>query len=776
MKILKNSIKVNEKCLGDYLCIGNYVSQYECLVTILRFDKEDGWDNLIIHLDDEIIELEKYFISNHTYNIKTNTLLEFIDIDYTQKIPKVIIQTHESELCKDLYHENAVKSIKLLNPEYKYIFFNNVQRREFIRNNFDTDILEAYDILIAGAYKADLFRYCYLYKNGGCYFDYKTIAREPLRNIIKFDDETLICVDYDRKNTLHRFINCGAYLNSVIMTTPNNINLLKMINACVTNVLNKQDVFYSLITARGCMDILDLTGPTLFYKILKDEIPIQSLRFKHIIENNDETSYENFKIVDIDTRKLLFTKTYKTCNDENHYSKLWGRYELFYNNKVNFLNLSIYVYPHHFLDTFKFIIDGNKIYTERSDSYDQWGLNLKIKIIDTYTSEEEIINVGRERSAKIEKLRLKLPDNVYFTTEFKSSILSLTNENNVITITNDLVHMIDDIKRDVPNVKIILNETRANVDMNELKNNSEKVDFIILYIGTDSNYYCNDKNIRNIFISYYISKILEKKQFKNFKILNSQDFSYKSLISSENIDNYINISKKFLKPSTIDDTEFINFTSNYMSDNIIELYNKTLLKYDYILLKLNEIIYNSGEKLEGNIFYENDSFGNYTICPEFENKRYNMFYYSKYSYDIAEIGFNGGHSVFIYLISNPYSKIQLFDLGEHSYSRLCFDFLDREFPDRLSIIWGDSTKTLPEFKSHIKYDLIHIDGGHSRFVAESDFFNCKQFANRESLVIIDDTDCEPLLSLCEDFVNHNIIEKLSMKYETRCHILGKYLF
>ena len=75
MKILKNTVKVSEKCTGDYLCIGNYVSEYECFITILRFDREDGWDNLVVHLDDEIIEVDKSINSKHTYSIKTKTLL-----------------------------------------------------------------------------------------------------------------------------------------------------------------------------------------------------------------------------------------------------------------------------------------------------------------------------------------------------------------------------------------------------------------------------------------------------------------------------------------------------------------------------------------------------------------------------------------------------------------------------------------------------------------------------------------------------------------------------
>ena len=45
--------------------------------------------------------------------------------------------------------------------------------REFIKNNFDLDILNAYDILKPGAFKADLWRCCILYIYGGIYLDIK---------------------------------------------------------------------------------------------------------------------------------------------------------------------------------------------------------------------------------------------------------------------------------------------------------------------------------------------------------------------------------------------------------------------------------------------------------------------------------------------------------------------------------------------------------------------------------------------------------------------------
>jgi hypothetical protein len=92
-----------------------------------------------------------------------NTLLYEEQIRFT-KIPKTIIQTHD--FINDNL-EKTIKSIKNHTPEYDYVFFNEDDRQEYIKNNFDEIVLKAYDKLIPKAFKADLFRYCYIYKEGG---------------------------------------------------------------------------------------------------------------------------------------------------------------------------------------------------------------------------------------------------------------------------------------------------------------------------------------------------------------------------------------------------------------------------------------------------------------------------------------------------------------------------------------------------------------------------------------------------------------------------------
>jgi predicted O-methyltransferase YrrM len=107
--------------------------------------------------------------------------------------------------------------------------------------------------------------------------------------------------------------------------------------------------------------------------------------------------------------------------------------------------------------------------------------------------------------------------------------------------------------------------------------------------------------------------------------------------------------------------------------------------------------------------------------------------------NILEIGFNAGHSADTFLGINSDCNLVSFDIGEHSYVKVAKEFIDSIYPTRHTLILGDSTKTIPKYESDIKFDLIFIDGGHSYEVARADLLNCKRFAHKDTIVIMDDT-------------------------------------
>ena len=109
--------------------------------------------------------------------------------------------------------------------------------------------------------------------------------------------------------------------------------------------------------------------------------------------------------------------------------------------------------------------------------------------------------------------------------------------------------------------------------------------------------------------------------------------------------------------------------------------------------------------------------------------------------NVMEIGFNAGHSAELFLSSNKNINLVSFDIGDHNYVKLGKQFIDKTYPDRHTLIIGNSLDTVPEYfkKENKKFDLIFIDGGHKYDVAKGDLLNCKNLAHDKTIVILDDT-------------------------------------
>lgn len=110
--------------------------------------------------------------------------------------------------------------------------------------------------------------------------------------------------------------------------------------------------------------------------------------------------------------------------------------------------------------------------------------------------------------------------------------------------------------------------------------------------------------------------------------------------------------------------------------------------------------------------------------------------------NVMEIGFNAGHSAEVFLKNNPEMTLISFDIGTHEYVIRGKEYIDTTYPNRHTLILGDSTKTVPEFVDNnkdTKFDVIFIDGGHTYEVANSDMTYCMKLAHKDTIVILDDT-------------------------------------
>ena len=108
---------------------------------------------------------------------------------------------------------------------------------------------------------------------------------------------------------------------------------------------------------------------------------------------------------------------------------------------------------------------------------------------------------------------------------------------------------------------------------------------------------------------------------------------------------------------------------------------------------------------------------------------------------VLEIGFNAGHSSFVFLEARPDVQVISFDLGEHGYVSAAREFIDKRFPGRHQLVLGDSTVTVPQYRlanPDAAFDLAFVDGGHDYDVAIADLRNCQPLVVKDGLVVMDD--------------------------------------
>tara|TARA_B100001093_G_scaffold102246_1_gene94443 strand:+ start:644 stop:1339 length:696 start_codon:yes stop_codon:yes gene_type:complete len=163
-------------------------------------------------------------------------------------IPNTIIQTGKQ---KSDINKHSIKW-QIQNREFKYIFFDDEDCREFIGTHFAQEVVNAFDTLKPGAFKADLFRYCYLYINGGVYLDLDCSPIIPLSEIIGHEVD-FISVS-ERRNIP------GVY-QAFIACIPNCEFLFDAIQMIVKNCKNKY--YPKLDTKDIWIGILSITGPVL---------------------------------------------------------------------------------------------------------------------------------------------------------------------------------------------------------------------------------------------------------------------------------------------------------------------------------------------------------------------------------------------------------------------------------------------------------------------------------------------------------------------------------
>jgi glycosyltransferase involved in cell wall biosynthesis len=121
-----------------------------------------------------------------------------------RKIPYNLFQTFETKDISPAL-QTFLDSWKERNPQYKYIFHDSNDRDQFMKE-FDIRAWKAYRRLLPGAFKADLWRCCVLYKYGGVYADIDMVCLGKIDDFLNETTEFVLADNLDEKLLCNAFI------------------------------------------------------------------------------------------------------------------------------------------------------------------------------------------------------------------------------------------------------------------------------------------------------------------------------------------------------------------------------------------------------------------------------------------------------------------------------------------------------------------------------------------------------------------------------------------
>lgn len=218
--------------------------------------------------------------------------------DPSRLIPKVIHQTWFEPVKKESYPNMSRLIESFRQSGWEYEFYDDNKAAQFLSVHFPPQVREAYDALIPGAFKADLFRYCVLLIRGGVYADMDILLESNLDQAIDGSVGFLTAQDSPGIASGHR----SCLWNGLMASAPGHPFLAQTIQSVVNNARNRfTSVDYDdmlcpnpVLSVSHTVDTLFTCGPCILGASLND-----------VLKRHRQTGFEFGEIDLYETEKTL---------------------------------------------------------------------------------------------------------------------------------------------------------------------------------------------------------------------------------------------------------------------------------------------------------------------------------------------------------------------------------------------------------------------------------------------------------------------------------------
>ena len=293
-----------------------YFTNNTYILTLTYYDDLNINEDLIyLNIDNKnlqvYIRFDNNFSNKKTYFFKTN--IDLIKSSHKKYDFNILQTNNENKISINKFY--SINSILSYMPDINYTFYKENDRINFI-SSINQVLLNIYNKLNVGAYKADFFRALYIYINGGLYLDCKNILYCNLNNILNKNE----CYVQD--------LNSGICNGFIYCSLKKDIKIKNYLIEMIYNIFNS-------LYLSSCLEI---TGPYLFTKFINDNIYL-----KNNIINND---WKNSYFTDINTNNIVIKVSYNNYYDENnylmnnHYSTLYEQRNVYNNINIDYKKIN----------------------------------------------------------------------------------------------------------------------------------------------------------------------------------------------------------------------------------------------------------------------------------------------------------------------------------------------------------------------------------------------------------------------------------------------------